>query len=340
MKINLKRESKFKFATSSFGQLASFELSVKNISDLHDRLGKTMENVTPIEYLHALISVTCHPIDKLIENKYAPNNYSLTLNDAEKISNDECNEFARLYLNHNDHLFRKKIEKLEPNKEGKGTVFSIEYGDIEYPQDAGESIIDYIYRLTVIREKEHKKRFEGIFSSYQKAMGFSADLEKQIKSTYNMGASLKKTIDDMRTVGTVKPIYDYISKIDFTKINEDATRNRLAPFKDLSEKLDKLIELSSDSTEFIIKTNETQTKIAEEIKKSGEDTLKSANKNIKIGLFIIGFTILSLAITGLTIYLNIDSSKKQIESLEKQTNKIVGNLKNINESINKQNKQK
>lgn len=219
----ISKEKEFQFETASLGELFSFGLAIGHLQELYKRLGKDVEKSSPNDYVRTLISVSCHPKEKLIDGKYRPNNYSLSLEDANRLSDDDLEKFSFLYLEKNDSLYRIYLTTKQPTENSKETLDSFEYNDVEYNKKDNESYVEYLHRLSVKKEKRETERIKKLYSDAEKTVkqfkemtGFSKTLQDQINSTLTMGNALRNSFEHARATVKIEPfpIKTMLPKID------------------------------------------------------------------------------------------------------------------------------
>ena len=332
----------FILKTESRGNLHSFELTVGDMIKISELLGKAPEKTSPEEFVRVLLSVTCHPKDRIINESSRPVGYSLSLDDVSKINPDELEKFATLFLENNERLYRKRISKSEPAKNGKGTVVSFEYGEMEHPREDKESSVSCLHRLWILDEakryKHNKDITQSLFGKYNDLSnimkGFSHPLEDQMVKTLKMGDALKSSLKFAESQAKQKMSFfeqPTPGFNDFADLSRKIEENRIRPFEKLGDKLDKLIEVSSDTAEFVVQMNKTQTSLADELKKAGDFTLFYSKQNIKLTLFMISLTCISIILSAYSIYYSSSSSKQQLKYVNDTTSQMSKQLKSIDD---------
>ena len=323
MGIVLPRAKDVFFDTEKLGRLYVFTLVLADEQGLYKEVGKSIEKVSPLQYIKILVKYVCHHEDKLEEGKYRPKQPTLSNDEISLISESELEDFAEKYITKNG-LNRKWVSKPGKSEEGVNSV-TLELGEVEYPRNEGEKWVDYLHRLAVIGEKRLSESFEKIAKQFAGMEKFSKNLQEQMKNTFSLGDSLKKSIESF----SIPP--DLISKsykppFDFREIPY------IKPFGGLPDKIDKLIETSVRSADFLIEMNKTQTGIANELKSSGEKTAWYSKLNIAtgilIGIIIIGLTILAIYLTDS----GLKASDNQNTIFNKNIEKLGNELKSLNEN--------
>ena len=160
---------------------------------------------------------------------------------------------------------------------------------------------------------------------------FSNPLEESIRNTLSLGESLRKTVEGIRPSykPSIRPLEPYVPEIDFSKIEETRTK----PFRDISERLDKLIDTTVQTTGFIIEANKTQTEIAHEIKFSGNQTTLYAKKNIRLSHIVIVISSLSLLGFCYSLYRSYNMGKDQRLEIQNYVNTLSNKIADVNNSI-------
>jgi predicted PurR-regulated permease PerM len=226
-------------------------------------------------------------------------------------------------------LFRKTKFKTEKDENGVN-VASLEYEDIEFPKHENETYCQYLFRLTVEKENKLMESFENSFGNIS---NFSKQIQSGIFGAFSLGEQLSKTIKAAQSINIskVKPISVSVQpSLDLDKLTNQISENRLKPFNDLSDKLDKLIDLNADSIQFMIEANNLQTKIAEEIKGSSDTSTRLSLRNIYIALIV-------LFVSTLSFVFSIYSVRESNKSSEKYIDKVITGLDKIDKSIKDEN---
>ena len=314
-------EPYFSFKTKTLGELFAFHLLHSNKKELRTRLGGSIEKSTPLAYVRTLITISCHTRTSLIDGRYRPSVYSLAAAAANEVTVEELEAFSSLYLEHNDYLYTGNEIIPNPNKDESEIKLLIKQGSIVYPRKDNESNVDYLYRISVAREKEESAQAQEAMKTLGMT-SFSSGLQEQIRTTLNMGAMLKDT--------SISPghsaQFDRESASDIFKTMKQQEDARLKPFRALSGKLDELVELSSSTADFMVEMNKTQTTIAAELKASGQTTTWFAKANFVSSILIILLTLVSLWLGYQSFFSNDTVAHRQLE----YANKIVKNLDDIN----------
>jgi hypothetical protein len=310
------------FDTEKLGRLYIFTLVFDDMEGFYKE-AKSAEKVAPAQYVRLLVKYVCHPEGKLEEGKYRPKQPTLSDEDLNLISESEFEDFAEKYVT-KKHFNRRWVSKPGKSEEDVNSV-TVELGEVEHPRNEGEKWVDYLQRLAVIRGKELNEQFKKIIDQFAGIGSFSKKLQEQIKHTFSMGDSLKKTIESFNLSR------DLIPKPHEPPFDLRIMRD-INPFGGLPEKIDKLIEILSRSANFLIQSNMTQTGIANELKSSGEKTVWYSKWNIATGIIsgiiIIGLTTLTIILT----HNNLKSSDNQNLALKRNMEAVGEGLKSLNEN--------
>jgi len=315
---------------TSIGELCVFSINMKGQTELHKKLGTSLENCTPEDFLRDFCVFVCFPQESLKEDKYKPDSPVLTDEDVSKLTEGELDKIAGIYIENNEYLFKKLEFKKKKNEKGE-TVNCGEYNEIEHPRNEGESNTSYLYRLSILEMEKHKRQLEDMFKSVSGLGSFSSKLTDSIKNTLTWGDSLSKAMESIRPIHLpeIRPIERELLNIDFAKIERDREERRLQPFNELSNRLDQLIESSVQATEFMIEANKIQTRIAAEIKESGDITEKYSKKNIFLSVVVIALTAIGLSLTAYAFISGNKFNKEQQANLHNSAKEIVSSLSDI-----------
>ncbi len=306
------------------GDLCVFGLSIRDQIELRKELGKPISKCNPADFVRKLARRILK--QSLKDGKYKP----LTDADISSLTEGDLEAIAKLYVEHNEYLFKESLWKTKQNDKGE-KVHYIEYGEIQYPRHKNESYTQYLTRLSIKEEEEQGKRIKGMLSPILDLKNFSTAMRDSIKNTLSWGDSLKKTMESIRSVqsASIEPIVPRFPNIDWSEIQ----KGRLEPFNELAERLDKLIDISAQTTEFMIEANKIQTGIAAEIKSSSDKSTKLSKKNIIIALAIILLTIINLSVFIYSILRSNSIDNRQRLETQKNVNLLAEKLTDINNSI-------
>ncbi|MGO9620306.1 MAG: hypothetical protein ACLPT6_02735, partial [Desulfobaccales bacterium] len=312
---------------TTIGELCLFSISWGNQVEFRKQLGKSINEWDPAEFLRKYVRYVCFPKASLKEGKYKPDKPVLTDNEISSLTDDDLEKIAELYVVNNPYLFKELITKTEKNDKGE-MVFSGEYGDVEYPKNEDETYTQYLFRLFIKKDEKESKLVGKTISSMIGLKTFSNGLGKSIQNTLSWGDSLRKTMESIRLAETPAIVhFETVSpEIDLTELARIKEQNRLRPFKDIAERLDKLIDASAQASEFMITANEIQTRIAGEIKSSADETRTFSKSNIILTIVVILLALFAIWQS------NRDANIRRIETKE-YINLLVGSLNKIDSSI-------
>jgi hypothetical protein len=182
---------------SSIGSLVIFSISYRHNQELLESLGEDLTSCEPMHFMKNLLLYICYPIDAIGEEQNKPDDIVLSSDDINRLTEDEIDKIAKLYVEYEPYLYRKSISKTQTGEDGINRV-TIDYGDIEHPQEDGESNYRYLHRLYIIKDKKEKAENTRFIKSTLGAANFSAQLFKNISNTLLMGNSVVKGIEAMR----------------------------------------------------------------------------------------------------------------------------------------------
>ncbi len=338
LKELLKKQKSYACIRTSIGELCVFGINVKDQTELYKNIDISLGECLPTDFIRHLCIYVCFPKDNLIEEKYKPDNPILTLEDVEKLTEEELDEIAGIYIDNNEYLFKKLEFKKKRNDKGEIVNYG-DYSEIEHPRNEEETNISYLYRLSVLEIEKSEKQMEDMFKSVSGIDSFSSTLTDSIKNTLTMGDSLSKAMASIRPIHIpeLRPIEREPFHMDFAQIEKDKEERRLQPFNELSTRLDLLVESSVQASEFMIEANKIQTRIASEIKASGDLTDKHSRKNISLSWVVITLTIVGLIFTTYAFISGNRFNEYQQESMENTARDIVNTLSDIKLNLSNEN---
>lgn len=351
-KIKASTNKPFANIKNSIGDLYLFPIRVKELIGIEEKLGSKLEEFASEKFFRLYLPFFAYLKQDLIgEELERPEEYTLRSDDIEKLSKDELEEIAKLFIDEHSFLY-KELKSYSSKKEDGTHKLSLktEIDESLLKQD-NESYVDYVHRLVLERQKREREYAKKIFSS------FSSGLSSDIFKTMAVGESLKSSLDSLKSVGdmaksfnpkvalfeSVKPEsikFDY----DFSKHIQDQERQRLAPFKDLSSKMDMMIKAEKETVSFMDDVYKTQVQIASELKTSSDSANKNSKLNIKYTKLIIGLTVISTFITAVSFAYTVwfdNGSELLIKSNEDIKSSIVetnSKLEKLTEVLIEQNK--
>nr|VFJ86794.1 MAG: hypothetical protein BECKLFY1418B_GA0070995_100488 [Candidatus Kentron sp. LFY] len=354
LKLGMKqRQEYYGRLDTGIGVLYVVHMQIKDLLALEKQLNRSVKECDPEQYIRNLAIFVCYPENALIDRQRKPKAPILSQDDVKQLTSSELDEIARIFVGHNDYLYKKDDAIL-------------------YPKNEEESYMEYLHRLSVIEEEEQGKLFSSLSGRYAKSLmekqnnlavrlfgsGFSAGLSDKIGNTLSLGSSLGKAMEIGKLAAPVTPLasgklgslmesidrinraaridlpkielpeLEKIESIDLAGIERRREEKRREPFNELAKRLDRLIELSEKNIEFAVQVNETQTEISAEIKSSSDITEKFSKRNFVINLIVAALTALSISVA---IMIFFDASReneisqnillkvaKEIDGLERQ----------------------
>lgn len=325
----LLKQEPFGSFQSSLGKLWVFKNSVKDQSALSEALPRTLDDTTSEDFVRGFTRFVCFPDGSLTDGKSKPDAPVLTDSDVNRLTNDDLETFAKIYVENNRYLFTKREYKRKKDAEGKYTVTPY-LGDVQHPRSDGESYVEYLYRLSLIEQTERREQGEKLRSSFS---NFSGGVAESIRNNLAHGDSLRRAMESLRPGLLAHRFHaePVIPSVDLGGINRNAEEARRAPFDDLARRLDQLVDSSIESSGFMVESNAIQAKVAEELKKSGDSASLFSSKNLRLSIAIIVLTVISLGITAYSTYQGSKQDMAWQNFSEEALNNINGKLQNISE---------
>lgn len=340
----------FKKIATCIGTLYLYELRVKDTIGIKRKLGKKLDELSSEEFFRFFLPFFAYLHKDLVsEVLERPDEYTLKNDEIQKLSKEELEEIAKSFIEKNSFLYKKFTSSNLTNEDSTQEMSLNEEIDQILLKKGNENYIDYVYRLMLANEKKEQAEMKKIFSS------FSSGLSDNIIKTMNIGEALKDSLNLSNhftntanyfssNSAFIQPLKKLnMPEFDFTKIHDQQRKERLAPFKDLSSKMDLMIETEKQTVSFMDDVYKTQLQIATELKTSSDAANETSKLNIKYTQFIIVLTVISTFITALTfaypVWFDNNSEKviktnEDIQSSITETNK---KLEKLTEVLIKQN---
>jgi len=313
----------FSIMTLSCGNITCFPFRGYEERKLYTLLNKSYQKTDPLEFARCLIAVVCYPSDKLLNGKNRPTSEDLlTIQDTEKLSIEEVESFCKLYIEYEDYLYRKLVEK-----EGKGSggkVISYELGEVEFPKDDKEDYTTYLHRLMVNKEskltEQAKKLYDQVKGLWDSS-GFSAKTLDSIKTMFEMGKSLKDSLKHLEGTADIKALSMNQGFPHYTEIPR--LPSDFAIGKTITSKIDELIVLSEKTSAFIVESTETQATIARELKHSSDKATRLSRYALILSIVIIVLTALSICLPVLLQRPDKEVSIKHAIKIEDKLDSLI-----------------
>lgn len=323
MKININKIKPYKIIQSSIGDLAVFSLTMSEKIKIEEKFDNKLDEISAYQYIVEFIKYACHKKDVLDDLLSKPPETTLSEEDAIRLNNDDLELIARIYIENNEYLYKKVIRETKKNEDGID-VTSTKYGEVIMPKNDNESYQAYLLRLETTYNKRISESFKKSFGNLN---SFSKGIQESLRNTISFGEQLNKSLKAAQSIRipTVEP---FISTPKFKTENSiiQPAENKLIPFNEIAERLDQLVEINSDSTKFMLEANKLQTRIAEEIKESGNSSTRLSKINILIAIVVLILSILSFAFSIYSVHVSNKSNNINIE-------RVIYELKSINETV-------
>jgi hypothetical protein len=324
-----------KCLNTGIGELCLFSIRYKDSMEFLKRLDKLIEETSSLDCFKTYLPLFAY-LKKDLEspNFERPDEYLLQREDIEKLTDHDLEEVAKIIIKDTSYLY-KENKTVQDKKEDGTIVLKIEKNeDIAIPQNPEESNVEYFHRLLIEQAKKDKEHFKKMASSF--SLGLSGDIFK----TYNFGKTLTDQISSISRIAESstssfpssfqekKPISANFEAIkpnyhlpDFAELHRQQEKNRLAPFKDLSSKMETMIDAEKKTVEFMSSVYTTQVEIANELKSSSDSAGAYAKKNVFFTILIIFLTFISIFIAAYPIWFDKkDETNKVLNTTMVQTN--------------------
>lgn len=319
---------------TSIGRICLFKYTLQSQRCVSKKLDASVQESDPKEFAKALIKVICFPEDSLEEGRFKPSQTVLSDSDIESLQGSDVEEIAKAIVEHNPSLYRKREFKHLEGEDGKVRI-SVKFGEVDKQKEEGETFVEYLHRLSVIREEGEIRKAKSLFKQMKAAGGFSNEIGEQVRkmslmaeslrdSSFGFGLNSMGAIPDIETGSHLtQPNLDLVSLPDFHG-------EQMQAFAELKEQLDDLRMTSRKSAEFMGAANDLQTDIAVEIKKSSDANSGYSKWNLSGTIFVI-------VLTGMSIAATFYSSGKFQANVNDVGGAAVRHLGSIDERIGIQN---
>lgn len=335
---------------TSIGDLYLFEVRVKEVIGIEDKLGTKLEKLESEEFFRLYLPYFSYLKQDLVgEELERPEEYTLKAEEVNTLSKDELEKIAKLFIEKHSSFYKDWKSSRTKKEDGTHSITLKEEIDESLLKPDNETYVEYVYRLVAVRHKKDQEQARKMLSS------FSSGLSSDILKTMEMGESLKSSFDSIKSLEdvtksfnssftSVEPIKPYFPKFDFVEMHREQEKRRLAPFKDLSSKMDLMIEAEKQTVSFMDDVYNTQVQIANELKSSSDSANENSKLNIKYTRWIIGLTVFSALITAIAFAYSVwfdNGSAQLIQTNENIKSSIVetnSKLEKLTEVLIEQNK--
>lgn len=336
MAVNIKKlkasTKPFTNIQTSIGDLYLFEVRIKELISLEEKLGNKLEELGSEEFFRHYLPFFAYLKQDLVgEELERPEEYTLKSEDVNKLSKEELEEIAKLFIKKHSSFYKDWKSSRSKKEDGTYSISLKEEIDESLLKQDNETYIEHVYRLVLERHKKDQESAKKMLSS------FSTGLSKDILKTMGIGESLKSSFDSIKNLEDVtksfsssftsfEPIKPDFPKFDFAEMHREQEKRRLAPFKDLSSKMDLMIEAEKQTVSFMDETYKTQVQIASELKSSSDSANTNSKLNIIYTRWIIGLTVFSAFITAIAFAYSVwfdNGSAQLIQTNENIKSSIV-----------------
>ncbi|HFQ5257433.1 TPA: hypothetical protein ACGUXQ_002667 [Vibrio vulnificus] len=329
---------------TEIGKLAVFSLRVKGLSILSDLVGsKSIHDIPMDSYIRLLMQVVVYPSELVLE-KEEPTSGQITSEQADLLSKDSLDKFATLFLKHHEYLYREHITK---RREKEGKVFiSFDNGEVIHPKNEDELPHEYLYRLLLIEKKKESERVNKTMARIPQWGKLSKQLMSQYQTTNMIGASLNHSLEQLRAstgAASLVPKIPQPSKTEILKSEDTfrlmdsiAKQNRLKDERERQKEnsiqkqeqhLESMIDIMSQSSEYMRNIDNNQRLATEETRKASEEaasiaiaSVSIARKGITLAIWGIVLNVFVLTLTAFSVWLtwHQSSSGDQVAQSEMQ----------------------
>lgn len=316
---------------TSIGTLGVYFLSAAASDKVQKQTGERFGKQPDDEFACTLFPLICWPVTS--EEQPKPSATTLTPQDVARLTPEEQDAIATIFLAHNKSYTHKTISVSEKKPDGS-PITRLTTGAIEYPPQDSERPISYLQRILALRTKELQEHLRKNFADTQKMInslhtGFSISINDQITKTLSQGAQLQAIAESL----TKK--WENIRFAIPEPAHATATLPELPPlplvslpelFDGLQQQIKQVVLLASTGNEFLVGMNNTQTAIAAAIKESADSSRRWTIAGFIVAALVLGITTFSLwwswhaaATTARTNKTYLDEVLKSLHSIDQKT---------------------
>src|SRR5690606_3386787 len=160
--------------------------------NLLESLGGKLNDADPVAFLKTLIIQVCVPENNLNEKKHRPERPILNLEDVQKLSDADLENFAEVFIEKNEYLYKKREEEKTTDNEGNERSH-LKYTVVEHPKLKNEGNIEYLYRLYCAHH-DNLYGNKSLIGSIPKLDSFSTALSADITKNLLLGEALTNAV--------------------------------------------------------------------------------------------------------------------------------------------------
>ena len=181
-------EPEFSIDTAALGRIDVLPLTIGRMAFLEN-----IEQDNPRSFINKLLITLGRQSDST----------NLTDKDLASLSNEEMNDFSRMFLENNQYLYRKEVRKEDSDEEGR-IVVSFSDGAVQHQKNKNESYSDYLFRLFKIQQAEWKEQTRRLMAPFNDTLKankeiFTPSFVKTLKKSLSATERLGNIIERLRT---------------------------------------------------------------------------------------------------------------------------------------------
>lgn len=286
-----------KVKESALGPLLVFSLSFGELQKFYKDLGKTVRDVSPSTLAKTLSIYTCFPETSLEEPQRKPTTPVLSKEKVEELTEQDLEAIAQVYVENS------------PDRSGTPS------------REPEESNLLYLQRYLIAQEQQLSEQMAKLLAPLSM---FSKNLRSTIGATLARGEAIKESVSPI-VPARVRLIPEEFTKINYQEIEE----KRLAPFRELRDRLDAIVSVVGTATEFQVEAHKTQVGIAEELKTSGDKAGKFSKYNIWLSSAVLVIAVITLAASIVFRSADTATSRRDSSNYARSADEALGVLKDI-----------
>ncbi|EKF9983238.1 hypothetical protein O1D80_000638 [Vibrio cholerae] len=356
---------------SEIGKLAVFSLRVKGLSKLSDLLRTSpIKEIAADTYVRFLMQVLVYPAELVIDHE-EPKSGQISAEQAAQLGKDTLDKFSDLFLQRHEYLYRESITNRR-EEDGK-VIVSFDEGDVIHPKQDNESPHEYLYRLMVLEKEALDERTNKIMAGIPKIGMLSDKLLSQYQTTNLMASSIFNSIEHYKNataaanlitephifiepkISEPKRNLAFLDEIEkHNRLEDERKRKNEQLIQRQEQHLEAMVDIMSQSAEYMRNIDNNQSQAAIETKKASEESaaiamtsINIARTGIRLAFWGIVLNVFVLTLTAFSAWLTWDSvnsgtqaDQGEIQVISAGFDKLSQGFSTLADEMNKANKEK
>lgn len=318
---------------TTLGDLCIFGITMGGQSRLRKELRAPIGDSEPMTLARALARQVCCRPAALVDAKYKPTMPSLVDEELTLLTSEDLEAFAEAYISMNAYLAKMDKQTDQPGQAARERV-SDENAEVTYPRAEDETATHHLRRLFDLQEKRIGQAIGRSLGGLTGLSSFSPALAEQIRRTVTLGDSLAQTMQNLRSeheVFQVPQIPDLSSRTH--ELARLVAKGQARPVREVTGRLDELIDGMARTADFLVATNNIQAGIASELKSAGDATRNSSRLNTWLTATVIALTVTSMGVSIYALYRSNGNAALQRDQTAIYVDRVVTALGAIKTSL-------